>query len=191
MWKTLRPLSDIATIYSHIFFYILTAFIISQYSVQWVRQHFATFMCNINYKFIYYFNLPFSYYSQFTVIIFFYISVTGYIRLLCITITWIYSSIMFACWLRLNLMLVWRDIWLMYDLYYVSIIMLVIVHIYLAWYIWVDLILWFRLTFLRYLALIILRRPMLLTFLVWRLKFCVICFALFVRSWRRLLAAEI
>ena len=28
-------------------------------------------MCNINYKFIYYSNLPFSYYSQFTVIIFF------------------------------------------------------------------------------------------------------------------------
>ena len=56
---------------------------------------------------------------------------------------------------------------------------------------WVDLILRFRLTFLRHLTLIILRRPMLLTFLVWRLKFCVICFALFVCSWRRQLAAEI
>ena len=40
-----------------------------------------------NYKFIYYSNLPFSYYSQFTVIIFFDNSVTGYITLLCITIT--------------------------------------------------------------------------------------------------------
>ena len=39
------------------------------------------------YKFIYYSNLPFSYYSQFTVIIFFDNSVTGYITLLCITIT--------------------------------------------------------------------------------------------------------
>ena len=28
-------------------------------------------MCNINYKFMYYANLPFFYYSQFTVIIFF------------------------------------------------------------------------------------------------------------------------
>ena len=71
----------------YIFCYILTAFIISQYSVQWVRLHFATFMCNINYKFIYYSNLPFSYYSQFTVIIFFDNSVTGYITILCITIT--------------------------------------------------------------------------------------------------------
>ena len=87
MWKTLSPLSDTTTIYSHIFSYILTAFIISQYSVQWVRLQFATFMCNINYKFIYYSNLPFSYYSQFTVIIFFDNSVTGYITLLCITIT--------------------------------------------------------------------------------------------------------
>ena len=69
------------------FLYILTAFIILQYSVQWVRLHIATFMCNINYKFIYYYNLPFSYYSQFTVIIFFDNSVTGYITLLCITIT--------------------------------------------------------------------------------------------------------
>ena len=34
------------TIYSHIFSYVLTAFIISQYSVQWGRMHFATFMCN-------------------------------------------------------------------------------------------------------------------------------------------------
>ena len=36
--------------FSHIFSYILTAFIISQYSVQCGRLHFATFMCNINYK---------------------------------------------------------------------------------------------------------------------------------------------
>ena len=69
------------------FSYILTAFIISLCSVQWGRLHFATFMCNINYKFMYYANLPFSYYSQFTVIIFFDNSVTGYIALLCITIT--------------------------------------------------------------------------------------------------------
>ena len=55
--------------------------------VQCVILHFATFMCNINYKFIYYSNLPFSYYSQFTVIIFFDNSVTGYITLLRITIT--------------------------------------------------------------------------------------------------------
>ena len=55
--------------------------------VQWGRLHFATFMCNINYKFIYYANLPFSYYSQFTVIIFFDNCVTGYITLLCMTIT--------------------------------------------------------------------------------------------------------
>ena len=54
-------------------------------------------MCNINYKFIYYSNLPFSYYSQFTVIIFLENSVTGYITLLCITIMGIYSSFMFAC----------------------------------------------------------------------------------------------
>ena len=87
MLKTLSPLSDITTIYSHIVSYIITAFIISQYSVQCVRLHFATFMCNINYKFIYYSNLPFSYYSQFTVIIFVDNSVTGYITLLCITIT--------------------------------------------------------------------------------------------------------
>ena len=85
--KKLSPLSDITSIYSHIFSYILTAFIISQYSVQCVRLHFATFMCNINYKFIYYSNLPFSYNSQFIVIIFFDNSVTGYITLLCITIT--------------------------------------------------------------------------------------------------------
>ena len=71
----------------YIFSYVLTAFIISQYSVQWVRLHFATFMCNINYKFIYYYNVPFSYYSQFTVIILFDNGVTGYITLLCITIT--------------------------------------------------------------------------------------------------------
>ena len=83
----LSPLSDFTTIYSHIFSYILTAFIISQYSVQWGRLHFATFMCNINYKLIYYANLPFSNYSEFTVIIFFHNSVTGYITLLCITIT--------------------------------------------------------------------------------------------------------
>ena len=68
------------------FCYILTAFIISQYSVQWGRLHFATFMCNINYKFIYYANLSFSYYSQFTVILFFDKSVAGYIALLCISI---------------------------------------------------------------------------------------------------------
>ena len=49
--------------------------------------HFATFMCNINYKFIYYANPPFSYYSQFTVIIFFDHCVTGYITILCMTIT--------------------------------------------------------------------------------------------------------
>ena len=73
-------------IYSHIFSYILTAFIISQYSVQWGRLHLATFMCNINYKFIYYANLPFRYYSQFTVIIFLDNSVAGYIALLCISI---------------------------------------------------------------------------------------------------------
>ena len=97
------------TIYSHILSYIPTAFIISQYSVQWVRLHFATFMCNINYMFIYYSNLPFSYYSQFTVIIFFDNGVAVYITLLCMTITCIYSSFMFACWLRLNFMYVWRD----------------------------------------------------------------------------------
>ena len=45
-----------------------------------------SFMCNINYKFIYYANLPFSYYSQFTVIIFFDNSVAGDIALLCISI---------------------------------------------------------------------------------------------------------
>ena len=45
--------------YFFYFFYILTAFIISQYSAQWGRLHFATFMCNINYKFIYYANLSF------------------------------------------------------------------------------------------------------------------------------------
>ena len=148
-------------------------------------------MCNINYKFIYYANLPFSYYSQFTVIIFFDNSVTGYITLLCITITWIYSSSMFICWLRLNLMQVWRDSWLMHDPNSESIITLVIVYIYPAWYIWVDRSLWFRLTFLRHITLLILRRPTLLPFLVWRLKFCVICFPLFVRSRRRQLTAEI
>ena len=41
----------------------------------------------VNYKFTYYSNLPFSYYSQFTVIIFIDNRVTGYITLLCITIT--------------------------------------------------------------------------------------------------------
>ena len=44
----------------------------------------------MNYKFIYYANLPFSYYSQFTVIIIFDNSDnsdnSGYITLLCITI---------------------------------------------------------------------------------------------------------
>ena len=85
--ENVKSVKDITTIYSHIFCYILTAFIFSQYSVQWVRLHFATFMCNINYKFIYYSNLPFSYYSQFTDIILFDNSVTGYITLLCITIT--------------------------------------------------------------------------------------------------------
>ena len=85
--KTLSPLSDITTIYYHILSYILTAFIISEYSVQWIRSHFATYMCIINYKFIYYANLPFSYYSQFTVMIFFDNGVTGYITLLCMTIT--------------------------------------------------------------------------------------------------------
>ena len=75
--------------YNYLFSYFLLysyCFIISQYSVQWGRLHFATFMCNINYKFIYYANLPFSYYSQFTVIIFFDNSVAGYIALLCISI---------------------------------------------------------------------------------------------------------
>ena len=86
MQKSLSPLSYITTIYSHIFCYILTAYIISQYSVQLGRLHIATFMCNINYKFIYYANLPFTYYSQFTVIIFFDNSVAGYIALLCISI---------------------------------------------------------------------------------------------------------
>ena len=113
-------------------------------------------MCNINYKFIYYANQPFSYFSQLTVIIIFDNSVTGYTTLLCITITWIYSSFIFACWLRLNLMWVWRDSWLMYDLYDVSIITLVIVYVYPAW---VDQILWFCLTFLHHLTLLILRRP--------------------------------
>ena len=79
------------------FFNILIAFIISQQSFQWGRLHFATFMCNINYKFIYYANLPFSYYSQFTVIIFFDNCVAGYIALLCILIAQIYSSSMSAC----------------------------------------------------------------------------------------------
>ena len=87
MQKTLSPLLEFTTIYSHIFSYILTAFIISQYSVHWGRLHFATFMCNIIYKFIYHANLLFSYYSQFTVIIFFDNGVTGYITLLCMTIT--------------------------------------------------------------------------------------------------------
>ena len=75
--ENVSPLSDITTIYSHIIGNVFTAFIISQYSFQWGRLHFATFMCNINYKFIYYANLPFSYYSQFTVMIFFDRSVTG------------------------------------------------------------------------------------------------------------------
>ena len=87
MQKTLSPLSDITTIYSHIFSSGLAAFIISQYSVQWGRLHFATFMCNINYKIIYYAILPFSYYSQFTVIFFSDKSVAGYIALLCISIS--------------------------------------------------------------------------------------------------------
>ena len=47
------------TIYSHIFTYILTAFIISQYLVQWVRLHFAAFMRNIKYKLIYILIFPF------------------------------------------------------------------------------------------------------------------------------------
>ena len=80
----LSPLSDIATIYSHIFSCILTTFFISQYSVQWRRLHFATFMCNINYKYIYYSNLPFSNYSQFTDIMIFDNCVTGYITLIMI-----------------------------------------------------------------------------------------------------------
>ena len=40
----------------------------------------------------------------------------------------------------------------MYDLYDVSIITLVIVYMYPAWYILVDRILWFCLTFLRHIA---------------------------------------
>ena len=84
-----------------------------------------------------------------------------------------------------------RESWLMYVLYNASIITLVTVYIYPAWYIWDDRSLWFRLTSLRHLALLILRRPMLLPYFVWRLKYCVICIALFVRSWRMQLAAEI
>ena len=41
-------------------------------------------MCNINYKFIYYSNLPFSYYSQFAVIIFFDNSVTLFFIYVCL-----------------------------------------------------------------------------------------------------------
>ena len=53
-------------------------------------------MCYITLRYFYvqyklqvynYYNLPFSYYSQFIVRIFFDNSVTGYITLLCITIT--------------------------------------------------------------------------------------------------------
>ena len=78
-----------------------------------------------------------------------------------------------------------RDSWHMYDLYNVSIVTLVIVCINPSWYVWVDRIIWLRMTFLRQLDILILRRPMLLAFFVWRLKICVICIALFVRSWRR------
>ena len=59
VYKTLNPLSDITTICSYIHSYILTAFIILQYSVQWHRLHFATFMCNIKYKFMYMLIFPF------------------------------------------------------------------------------------------------------------------------------------
>ena len=51
------------------------------------KSQIHAFMCNINYKFIYYAYLLFSYYSQFIVIIIFDNGVTGYITLLCITIT--------------------------------------------------------------------------------------------------------
>ena len=44
-------------------------------------------------------------------------------------------------------------------------------YIYPAWYIWVDRSLWFLLTFLRHLSLLILRRPMLFHFLVWSWNF--------------------
>ena len=81
------PLSDITNFYSHIFSYIPTDFIITRYTVQWGRSYFATFMCNINYKVIHYANHPFFYYSHFTVIISFDNRGTGYITLLCITIT--------------------------------------------------------------------------------------------------------
>ena len=82
--KSVTGLYDYVLSYSSLYsycFYYLTIFS----SIG--RLHFATFMCNINYKFIYYANFPFSYYSQFTVIIIFDNSVTGYITLLCITIT--------------------------------------------------------------------------------------------------------
>ena len=67
-------------LYSYCFYYFT---IISSMCYITLRY----FYVHINYKFIYYSNLPFSYYSQFTVIIFFHNSVTGYITLLCITIT--------------------------------------------------------------------------------------------------------
>ena len=83
-WKTTLFIYIYIYIYIYIILYYI--YIISQYSVQCGRLHFATFICNINYKFIYYANLPYSYYSQFTVIIFFDNSVAGYIALLCISI---------------------------------------------------------------------------------------------------------
>ena len=78
---------NITTIYSHVFCYIHTVFITWKYCVLWGRLHFATYMCYINNKFIFYANIPSSNYSQFTVKIMFENSVTGYMTLLCMSIT--------------------------------------------------------------------------------------------------------
>ena len=70
--------------------YLLSYFYLCTYcfnSVLWGRLHFATYVCYINYKSICYAHFPILYYSQFTVKIIFENSVTGYIPLLCMTIT--------------------------------------------------------------------------------------------------------
>ena len=55
------------TIYSHIFLYFLSALLYTNVQLYGGRLHFTTFMCNINYKSIYYASLPISYYSQLSV----------------------------------------------------------------------------------------------------------------------------
>ena len=82
--QSLSLFPDFTNADSHIFIYFVSL-LLHNYIIFYVRVHFATYMCYINYIFMSYAHFAYSYYSQFSGKINFMHYVIGYIALLCIT----------------------------------------------------------------------------------------------------------